>query len=180
MSASNFQDVCGQAPKNWIFFPHFLQSVRSAIEVEKGEVRKAGLYNAHESLSKFGSEYQYLFTKLYQYKDETQLDVEAAYQVANYSRKLLEGFFKFKHPKERENFLQLMEVACRAGNVDVTVMNKVYRFINKYSHNDGIEFLESPVDNLLGESDNITCELLDILKKCDETHYKELEDICVN
>jgi len=148
------------------------------IEVDKGDPRSASISNAHDSLGKYGSEYHYLFTRLRLFRDDSKLDLDSSYQVANYSRKLLEAFFSFKHPKGRANFAQLMEVGCKEGKVDSQVRDKVYRFINKYSHYQLIDFGESPVDNLLAEGENITAHVFDILKACDAIHHAEMEEMC--
>ena len=76
-----------------------IKSCVYTIEVDKGSPRKATIHNAHSSLLKYGSEYHYLFKKLHDFKEEPHLDVDHAYQVANYGRKLLEAFFSFKHLK---------------------------------------------------------------------------------
>lgn len=151
-----------------------------AIEVEKTSPRRSVIMNAHTSLVSFGSEYQYLFKRLTLYSAETKLDLDSSYQVANFSRKLLEGFFSFKHPKGRNDFYQLMEAGCAAGKVDSTTMQKVYKFINQYSHNQVIEFVDSPIDNLLSEGENITLLVLGIIEKCDPAHYAEMQQLCLN
>ncbi len=157
-----------------------VKSTLFSIEVAKGQERNASITNAHETLLRFGSEYQYLFSKLLEYKDDPRLNIESAYQVANYSRKLLEGFFKFKHPRERNDFGQLMDAGCKTGNISPIVSDRVFKFINKYSHTDAMDFHDSPVDNLLSEGENITKDVLDIIRGCDETHFRELEEICNN
>lgn len=92
----------------------------------------------------------------------------------------MEGFFTFKHPKDRNDFYQLMEVACKEAKIEDSVREKVYRFINKYSHNQVIEFHDSPVDNLLGEGENITQLIFDIIEKSDKNHFKEMLESCKN
>ena len=102
-----------------------------AIEIEKGAPRRAVIHNAHPSLLNYGSEYHYLFKKLHEFKETPHLDVDQAYQVANYGRKLLEAFFSFKHPRNRNDFSQLMDHGCKQASVDGATKEKVYRFINK-------------------------------------------------
>ena len=168
--------------RDWIMKKNKLDKVKSRvymIEIDKGSLRKATINNAHSSLLDHGSEYHYLFKKLYEFKATPYLNVDHSYQVANYARKLLEGFFTFKHPKSRD-FYQLMEVACKQAKTEDTVREKVYRFINKYSHNQIIDFHDSPVDNLLGEGENITQLIFDIMEKSDKNHFDEMQEICVN
>lgn len=150
-----------------------------SIDVLRKQPRQSALNNAHETLLNHGSEYHFFFRKLYSFKDTPVLNVEEAYQVANYARKMLEAFFSFKHPRKRNDFLQLMSAGCDAAGVNETMMNRIYRFINAYSHNDIVEFHDSTADNLLAEGNNITAEVLLIMQKSDPTHYNELVEMCV-
>jgi len=104
------------------------------------------------------------------------LDLEKAFLIANLSRKLLEGFLTFKFPKGRNDFSQLLQAGCP----DNETREKVYRFINKYSHNQQIEFLDSPIDNLLGEGENIVEEVFKIISSLDKPHFEEMEEVCKN
>ena len=156
------------------------KSCAYTIETEKESPRRSIINNAHSSLLNHGSEYHYLFKKLHEFGEALNLDVEQAYQVANYGRKLLEAFFTFKHPKGRNDFYQLMEAGCKQANIDTTTKEKIYRFINKYSHLQMIDFHESPIDNLLGEGENITQLIFEIIEKSDKVHFDEMQDICNN
>jgi len=151
-----------------------------SLETQNTLPRSSAIKNAHSSLLKYSSEYHYLFNKLQEFKDKTNIDLDSSYQIANFSRKILEGFFAFKHPKLRNDFSQLMDAGCIASGVDPTIKEKVYRFINKYSHNQIIEFSDSDVDNLLAEGENITALVLQIICKSDENHFKEMMEICSN
>ena len=122
----------------------------------------------------FNSEYHYIFHRLYQFKELKSLDLEKAFLVANLSRKLLEGFLTFKFPKGRNDFNQLLQAGCN----DAETREKVYRFIGKYSHNQQIEFLDTPIDNLLGEGQNIIEAVFKIVTDLDEQHFLEMEEVC--
>ncbi|MBU1173122.1 MAG: AAA family ATPase, partial [Proteobacteria bacterium] len=153
--------------------PDKIKSCFYAIEITPGDERKARLANALASLIDYDSEYHYLFQKLYSFREKIQLDLNEAFLVGNIARKLLEAFFAFKFPRRRGNFSQWME----AGVADVEKRERVYRFINKYSHNQTIEAGDSSIDNLLGESTNIVGEILSILENLDANHYTELVEI---
>jgi Uncharacterized protein conserved in bacteria len=135
--------------------------------------RESIIKNANDALLSYNSEYHYLFYKVYGYKDLRELSVDESYVVANLSRKLLEGFLSFKFPKKRNDFKRLMEDAIK----DVTTCEKIYKFINKYSHNMTIEVDDNTIDNLIGESQNIVKEILQVIKSLDSDHYQELESI---
>jgi wobble nucleotide-excising tRNase len=145
-----------------------------SIDCTTEENRTSSINNANSTLLEFNSEYHYIFYKLHTLRSLTSLDLEKAFLIANLSRKLLEAFLTFKFPKGRNDFNQLLEAGC----TDAEIREKVYRFINKYSHNQQIEFHETPIDNLLGEGDNIIHDVLEIVKKLDKAHYDEMEEVC--
>lgn len=138
-----------------------------------GDERASYINNAKDTLTKYNSEYHYLFHKVYSFKKNDELTLDEAFLVSNLSRKLLEGFLSFKFPKKRNKFNQLFEVAVK----DVQKRERIYKFINKYSHNATIEFSDNTIDNLLGESRNIVGEILDLIKELDEVHYTEMESV---
>lgn len=94
-----------------------------SIEVIPGEIRMAEIRNASAALTNYQSEYHYLFHKLYKYREQSRLNLDEAFLVANLSRKLLEGFLGFKFPKHRNDFGQLFDVAIK----DKTKREKLYR-----------------------------------------------------
>lgn len=145
-----------------------------SIDPTNEENRTSSINNANSTLLDFNSEYHYIFHKLYLLKLLTTLDLEKAFMVANLSRKLLEGFLTFKFPKGRNDFSQLLQAGCS----DNETREKVYRFINKYSHNQQIEFHDSPIDNLLGEGDNIVEAVFKIICDLDKAHFDEMKEVC--
>ena len=50
---------------------------------------------------------------------------------------------------------------------------KIYKFINKYSHLP-INDYENSENNLIGESDNIINEIFKIVEKLDTNHFNEM------
>ncbi|EJG1871236.1 AAA family ATPase, partial [Vibrio parahaemolyticus] len=114
---------------------------------------------------------------LYSLKEKQELNLDEVYLCANLSRKLLESFLCFKFPKKRSDFRQLVDDGVRHyPAIKPEDVEKAYRFINKYSHNQEIE-LEDNADNLLGESPAILNIILDIVKTIDEAHYTEMETV---
>ena len=142
---------------------------------EADKQRSSKLINASQALINYNSEYHYLFSKVYQFKERNEITIEEAFLVANISRKLLESFLSFKFPKKRNDFRQLMEQAIS----DSLLLEKIYKFINKYSHNQTIEFGDEPLDNILGESHNVVKDILQVIKNCDQNHFEEMESILV-
>lgn len=145
-----------------------------SIDCSVEEDRKATINNASNTLLKYNSEYHYIFSKLLVFKDITTIDLEKAFLIANISRKLLESFLTFKFPKGRKSFDQLLQAGCS----DKEMKDKIYRFINKYSHNQVIDYSDGPIDNLLGEGNAIVKAVLQVVENLDNTHYSEMVEVC--
>jgi wobble nucleotide-excising tRNase len=60
---------------------------------------------------------------------------------------------------------------------DESTKEKIYRFINKYSHSVAIEINEDSAENLAGESHNIVNDIFSWLKEVDEVHYNEMLEV---
>lgn len=145
------------------------------IEATTSSPRSSHLQYADKSLIDYNSEYHYIFSKLYQYKDSTTLSRDEAFLTANLSRKLLESFFSFKYPKHRTDIAQLLNCGLNeCKKTDENIKEKIYRFINKYSHSVVIEINEDSSENLLGESHNVIGDIFRWLEEVDKVHYKEM------
>lgn len=130
---------------------------------------------ATTSLTKYASEYHFIFSQVYNFKNE-EIDEVNAYLIGNLLRKLLEAFLSFKYPLKRNDFKAL----CDASITDNNLNEKVYRFINKYSHNQTIDFYDSTEDTVLSESSAIVNNVLeDIIKVIDPKHYEEMEKLII-
>lgn len=133
--------------------------------------RSSKICKANDSLVKYNSEYHYIFSKVLSFKEQ-KIHLENAYLIANLSRKLLEAFLTFKYPKQRSDFRQLMEAGLKE---EPEFCEKIYRFINKYSHSQVIDFYEGMDDNILSESQTIVQDILEkIIKRLDRNHYDEM------
>lgn len=148
------------------------------IEASMSVPRQSTFKDADSSLVDYNSEYHYIFTKLHAYKDNPVLSRDEAFLTANLARKLLESFFSFKFPKHRSDFAQLMNsglIGCKI--TDEATKEKIYRFINKYSHSAVIEINEDSSENLLGESQNVIGDIFTWLQEVDEIHYSEMLEV---
>lgn len=139
-------------------------------------IRLASLFNADDTLMKYNSEYHYLFSKLYEYKNKKTLSLEECFLISNITRKVLEIFLKFKFPKKRNDFYALLNEALKDKRYEVS-KERIYKFINKYSHGDSIESFDDTIDNIISESKNIVDDVLKIIRKLDQNHYDELVEI---
>ncbi|WP_038914488.1 AAA family ATPase [Dickeya zeae] len=141
--------------------------------------RSSVICNADSSLIDYNSEYHYIFDTLYKHKEHPRLTREQAFFTANLSRKLLESFLNFKYPKHRSDLSQLMDTAEKnCVTFDSNKKEKVYRFINKYSHSAVIEINEDIAENLIGEGTNIIGDIFSWIEEIDKTHYDEMVSIC--
>ncbi|VVN20539.1 hypothetical protein PS619_04298 [Pseudomonas fluorescens] len=138
------------------------------IEASPTALRTSTINNAPKSLTGFNSEYHFLYSTLKQYIDQETLAIETAFAVANMSRKLLEAFLTFKYPHGRGNFRGLMDQAI----TDEITCERIYRFINKYSHNQIIEFDDSTADNIASESEYIVRDIFKEIERLDKNHYE--------
>lgn len=142
-----------------------------SIDASVSVPRVAALKNAPTSLTNFNSEYHFLYASLKQHVETQALSLEVSFAVANMARKLLEAFLTFKFPHGRGDFRGLMDQAI----TDPAKCERIYRFINKYSHNQIIEFDDSAADNIVAESEYIVREIFEEIKNLDATHYAGME-----
>lgn len=148
------------------------------IEASSNTPRYSTLKEADSTLINYNSEYHYIFSRLYKYKENPSLSRDDAFLTANLARKLLESFFSFKFPKHRGDIAQLMQRGLTGCQVtDESIKEKIYRFINKYSHNIVIEVNDDSSENLAGESVNVITDIFNWLKEVDVVHYNEMVEV---
>jgi len=152
----------------------FFYTIESSSSTPRHSIYK----DADRSLTDYNSEYHYIFSKLHAYKDNSKLSRDEAFLTANLARKLLESFFSFKYPKHRSEIYQLMTCGLAGCKItDEATKEKIYRFINKYSHSDVIEINEDSSENLAGESQNIIRDIFTWLQEVDGIHYSEMLEV---
>lgn len=140
--------------------------------IEEG-IRIGNIKNAGKSLNQT-SEYDYVFDTVYKMKDK-ELGESDIFNCGNACRKLLEAFLSFKFPKQRGDILSLLEKAFPDED-EIQNKNRVYKFINAYSHLNVIESAEiSDIDTILAESKGIVQIILNKMNQLDEEHYKAME-----
>ncbi|MBP2636804.1 MAG: hypothetical protein H6Q72_2711 [Firmicutes bacterium] len=138
------------------------------VEVTQSEDRQSTVKNANKTLTDYNSEYHYVFKQIHSFISKPSLTLDEAFLIGNLSRKLLEGFMSFKYPKSRNN-REMTELIS-----DKIKGERIYKFINQYSHHDRIGFGEPMTDNLLSESYNVVTDLMDTIEEMDKTHYDEM------
>lgn len=140
------------------------------------ETPRASTYtDAEPALTRYNSEYHYIFSRLHSLKGQKNLETDDHFLAANLSRKLLEAFLSFKFPKNRGNFANLFNTAVSASaSLEDERKDKIYKFINEYSHNDLIETNDDFVENLMGEGVSVISDIFDWINELDEKHYQEM------
>tara|TARA_R100000005_G_scaffold89631_1_gene60325 strand:- start:27401 stop:29710 length:2310 start_codon:yes stop_codon:yes gene_type:complete len=152
----------------------FFYTIEASTDIPRNSTYK----DADSSLVNYNSEYHYIFSRLHTYRNSPSLSRDEAFLTANLSRKLIESFFSFKFPKYRSDIAQLMDRGLKGCEVtDQATKEKIYRFINKYSHSIVIEINEDSSENLVGESQNVIGDIFVWLKEVDEVHYNEMLEV---
>lgn len=139
--------------------------------IENG-IRIGNIRNAGKSLNQT-SEYDYVFDTVYRMRNK-ELDESEIFNCGNACRKLLEAFLSFKFPRQRGDIQSLIDRAF-PNEDEIQEKNKVYKFINAYSHLNVIESSDiSDIDTLLAESQGILKTILNKIEKLDDEHYKAM------
>lgn len=156
--------------RDWLGAKNKKDSIRSHfyhIEASIDAPRVSAIRNASNSLLEHNSEYSYVFECLIKHKETPELDIDQSFAIANMARKMLEAFLTFKFPSFRGDFNSLVAKAIK----DETLRERIYRFINKYSHNQIIEFDSLGTDNVVYESRYIVRDILREIERLDKEHY---------
>lgn len=134
------------------------------------------LIDAGNSLTKFHSEYHYVFNTVLNYQDIEDLDDSVCFTIANSVRRLLEAFTSFKTP-DNGNFNGALQLGEKKG-LTTQQKERIFYFINKYSHLDRIESFDNTMETLFEEGKNVVNDVLWLIKKVDEEHYKSMLKVC--
>jgi len=134
------------------------------------------LADAGNSLTRFHSEYHYVFNTVLNYQDIDDLDDSVCFTIANSVRRLLEAFTSFKTP-DNSNFNGALQLGEKKG-LSTQQKERIFYFINKYSHLDRIESFDNTIETLFEEGKNVVNDVLWLIKKVDEDHYKSMLKVC--
>ena len=135
-------------------------------------VRFAFLNDGGEGL-KQATEYDYIFNMVYSLKDKILSKQEMIF-CGNVARKLVESFLSFKFQKQRADLMALLNAALPGDDNDI-VRERIYKFINIYSHKKKINVLEELDTEVLdATSQTVINDILKMVKDLDERHYKAM------
>lgn len=139
-------------------------------------VERGNLKNATQPLMKFHSEYQHVFYTILSFCESETCDDSTCFAIANVGRRLLEAFNSFKTP-DNSGFNSIFELAKKKG-LDDAKKDRVFFFLNKYSHLDRIESFDNTIETLFEEGRNVAKDILWIIKKIDIDHYQSMLRTC--
>ncbi len=122
-----------------------------------------------ELLQNYHSEYQYLFSLLYNFKSDGTIN--NVYHMPNIARKVLDNFLDIMIPDISSPHKKLTHI-----KFDENKKTAIYKFTNDQSHITGKGFDPS----LPSEAQNVISYLLEMMKAVFPTHYQVLEDSVKN
>ena len=169
--------------KNWFKFLNKKEeeaerpAVANLYEIKNGfnaDKRYAFIKRLDPLLEKYESEYHYLFKSVYVEARETSNNdtLERFYPLPNIARRLLDAFLSFRYPdKPSENLAQKLH---QATEIPLERQTRILRFVNTYSHVDGMPMPEHDA-SLLSEARIVMQDVLDVIKTLDEGHYNRME-----
>jgi wobble nucleotide-excising tRNase len=159
--------------KNWFHFESEKNVSFYMIESSYYEGnRRSTIIPLDKLLSKYDSEYHYLFKLVYlnAKKTEPNSSLEEFYHLPNIARRLLESFLSFKHPQKAGSGLYAL---IKELNLDEAKKSRIVRFLNTNSHEGNIDDPEHDM-TVLSETPQILQDVMDLIEKCDKDHYNEL------
>ncbi|MEZ7506071.1 AAA family ATPase [Flavobacterium sp. Arc2] len=132
--------------------------------------------DADKTLSETHSEYQFVFKSILEFQNADNLNPSDYFYIANSVRRLLEGFSSFKTASNSgmEGVFDL----GRKYNFDQMQRDRIYYFVQKYSHLDRIESFDNTIEPLLEESLHVVNDVLTLIELVDKDHYKYMLKAC--
>ncbi|RTY90670.1 hypothetical protein EKM01_09510 [Flavobacterium sp. RSP46] len=139
-------------------------------------VKSGQLNDADETLTQTHSEYQFVFSSILKYHNSDTISTSESFNLANSIRRMLEAFSSFK-TASNGGFNAVLQLGLDKG-FDQQQKERIYYFLNKYSHLDRIESFDNTVETLLEEGVNVVNDVLMVIKLIDEDHYKCMLKAC--
>lgn len=140
--------------------------------------RKSSIINMDKLLIEYESEYHFLFSILYKLAKEEDRHLEEIYPIPNIARKFLESFLAFRVPvlsKKRDSKEpQIYQRLKLIENFDQKKKERIRRFVETHSHpryESGVQDFDMTI---LGETQDILNDLMELVRKEDEKHYNFL------
>lgn len=166
--------------KNW--FMYINKYKKEDMKPAKFYMLKSNLYSISRTSSiseldsllyNYESEYHYLFSLVYDaVHSKKNANLKHNYYLPNIARRLLESFLAFRLPSMSGDLhKQLSQI-----NFDNPKKKGIIRFLHTFSHNEITPGQEYDL-SILSETKSILSDLLDLIKKEDERHFREMEEL---
>jgi|GEM_PF-5924631 len=140
--------------------------------------RTATITDIDPLISKYESEYHYLFARLLNFDSETEPDdrgtIAGVYHYPNIARKVLECYLSFRTPGS-DVYAGLCKLK-KLGTKSITSsdVDDVHSFVNSHSHLDSKTGLIQFDLTLAKNAEEYIKKTLEIIEKSDEQHYKSM------
>lgn len=161
--------------KNWLNYINKNKRVFYMLECNYIDGhRTAALRPLDRLLYKYESEYQYLFSIVYEFSRKEDKELEQYYHIPNIARRLLEAFLAFRQPSSKNLHKKLEDI-----DYDAAKKVRIYRFVHTHSHS---EFIEDGPDHdmsILSETPSVLKDLLNLIESEDKKHYDQMVHIVV-
>ena len=140
-------------------------------EAQSDEIVQAKIEDLPAQLRRYRSEYEFVFSELYEFKKNISSSEHEAYTAPNLLRKFLEAYLEFREPDVRawhENLDLLFERPEQCGDVR--------KFVDEASHLQSLGCtLQQPA--FVASSQRCVRDVLAALKKRDQEHFSSLETV---
>lgn len=131
--------------------------------------RISAITNANKELINYDSEYHYLFSRLKKFEKLDEFSVDDCYSSANVIRRVCEAALTFKYPHVRQ-----IRGLLDNTSFDKEKADRIYDFINKYSHLDRIESVENLLENKIEEGKTVVGDFLNLMNDELPDHYTNM------
>ncbi|GIW68770.1 hypothetical protein D6792_03035 [Candidatus Parcubacteria bacterium] len=163
--------------KNW--FSYYKEDEREFFMMVCGKedsVRKSRIATIDKLLIGYESEYHFLFSILYRFAKNNEVQLENAYPIPNIARKFLESFLAFRVPVLANGRQKEPNLYHRLEKIDFDKKKKerILRFIETHSHpryESGVQDFDMTI---LGETKEIVNDLLALVEHEDKKHFEFL------
>lgn len=132
---------------------------------------ECSLESLPNELERFKSEYHYLFSIIKKFDELQDANFDQLFQMPNITRRFLEAYLGFRIPNESKPLKNLPLLID-----DETERNKVYKFVNEYSHNESTT--RSLVFPDFCECSEVVKSVLKAVETKDQKHYEALCENC--
>lgn len=138
------------------------------------KTRNAKIEKIDNLITKYNSEYQYMFSLIYNYsQNENNREMEEWYPLPNIARKFMESFLSFMVPSERFFIDQLREVFSKNSSISSTKKERIESFLNAKSHTFPEGMIGFDLDNFC-EIKEVLKDILTVVENVNNEHYKQL------